>query len=369
MKRNRTVRAASKRRAVALTAGLLSALLCTAPTSAQETALLPKGADIAAMCGSKPIIFGYADGYSGNSWRKTALAEVRDELSRCPNVTEIKSTDAGGDAQKAASDINNLVAQGVNVLLVHPDTGDALLPALRDATAAGVTVVAWEVKLGGEEGVDYAANVTLDTPPIARSWADWIGANLKSGNIVFLGGVPAAPTSQAFFEEFSKGLKKYPETHLLESDYVVTNWNPADAQKAVVGLIAKYPKIDAIATDYGVTAMAAIKVFQQAGLAVPLIATVASNNELNCLYIEAKKSGKSFPYMTRDGSTTMARFAARRAVAAFEGTVNNEPTKVLPYPYADSFAGVDPKCDPSAPPDADLSGLLSDSALKGIFGQ
>jgi ribose transport system substrate-binding protein len=341
--------------------GAALAMLCCGPALAQESALLPKGADIATMCGTKPIIFGYADGYSGNSWRKTALAEVRDELSKCPNVTDIKATDAGGDAQKAASDINSLVAQGVNVLIVHPDTGDALLPALRDATAAGVTVVAWEVKLGGEEGVDYAANVTLDTPPLARSWADWIGANLKEGNVVFLGGVPAAPTSQAFFEEFGKGLEKYPSVHLLENDYVVTNWNPADAQKAVSGLIAKHPKIDAIVTDYGVTAMA--------GLPVPLIATVASNNELNCLYVDAKKSGQPFPYMTRDGSTTMARFAARRAVAAFERTENKEPTKVLPYPYADSFAGVDPKCDPSAPPDADLSGLLSDNALKGIFGQ
>jgi hypothetical protein len=164
-------------------AGVVLATLLVAPSHAQTaSALLPDGEDISPMCGSKPIILGYADGYSGNSWRKTALAEVRDELRKCPNVSDIKTADAGGDAQKAFSDINNLVAQGVNVLLVHPDAGDALLPALRDATAAGVTVVAWEVKLSGQEGEDYAA----------------------------------------FFDEFAKELKKFPDLKLVENNYVVT---------------------------------------------------------------------------------------------------------------------------------------------------
>jgi ribose transport system substrate-binding protein len=147
----------------------------------------------------------------------------------------------------------------------------------------------------------------------------------------------------------------------------VTNWSPADAQKAVAGLIAKYPKIDGIASDYGVTTAAAIKAFEQAGLPIPAQATLASSNELNCKYLDYKKQGKAWKYFSLDGTTTLVRVAARRALSAYEGTVDNEPLGMSPYPYVDSVAGIDPKCDTSLPPDADLSGQLSPVSLKELF--
>src|SRR5258708_800075 len=164
-----------------------------------------------------------------------------------------------------------------------------------------------------------------------------------------------------------KGMAKYQGLKLLNEQFVVTNWNPVDAQKATAGLIAHYPHIDAIVTDYGETALSAIKAFEQANLTVPAIATIASNNELNCHYLTAKKAGTSFPYYTLDQTTTYVRFAVRQGVAAYEGTANSESPVVLPVPYADSAKGLDPKCDPAAPPDADLSSALPPEKLKEVF--
>jgi ribose transport system substrate-binding protein len=163
------------------------------------------------------------------------------------------------------------------------------------------------------------------------------------------------------------GCKKHPKLKLLDQNYIVTNWNPADAQKAVSGLIAKYPKIDWICSDYGVTTAAAVKAFKQAGLPVPAQATNASNNELNLLYMNDKKAGNSWQYFTLDGTTGVVRFAFRRAVSIFQGTPNNEPLKVLPVVFADSLQGIDPKVDPLAPPDADLSTTLPRSILDKIL--
>jgi ribose transport system substrate-binding protein len=165
------------------------------------------------------------------------------------------------------------------------------------------------------------------------------------------------------------GLKKYPNLKLLNEQFVVTNWSPVDAQKATAGLIAQYPQINAIVTDYGVTALAAAKAFEQAHLPVPSIATIASDNELNCHYLSAKKSGTAFPYYTLDGTTTYVRFAVRHGVAAYQGTTDDESPAVLPSAYADSARGLDPKCDPGAPPDADLSSALPPEKLKAVFEQ
>src|SRR5277367_4228955 len=116
--------------------------------------------------------------------------------------------------------------------------------------------------------------------------------------------------------------------------------NPVDAKKAAVGLIAKYGKIDGVATDYGVTALAVIEAFEEANLPPPAIATIASDNELNCRYLADKKAGKAFRYFSLDGTTSMIRVALRRAVSDLEGTPNDEPLSAVGFVYADSEKGL-----------------------------
>lgn len=345
---------------------LSTGLMGNAAHAAQDSITNHQG-DITPMCGTKPMIVGVSDGYGGNTWRKTGLAEVKDELSRCKNVTRVIYSNANGDAQKANSDINSMVAQGINVLILLPDFGAVQLPAMRAAMKAGVAVVPYSAQLTGTPGRDYVVNVVGNTQQIGVMWADWLGTTLKTGNVVFMGGSPGATTSKNFMDGLRNGLKKYPGLKLLNEQYIVTNWNPVDAQKATVGLIAQYPKIDAIVTDGGETALAAVKAFEQAHLPVPAIATIASDNQVNCHFVAAKQAGKPYPYYSLDGTTTYVRFAVRQGVAAYQGTVNKESPSILPFPYADSAKGLDPKCDPTAPPDADLTSALPPEKLKAVF--
>jgi ribose transport system substrate-binding protein len=351
---------------VAVAAALLSPVLAHA---AGNEAVMGKGADITTMCGAKPVVVALTDGYGGDTWRKTTLAEFRDEAAKCPNIKKVVYANANGDQQKSNSDINSLTAQGVNVLVSFTDFGDAMLPAFRSATKAGVTVVPYFSQVAGTPGKDFAQVVYQDPYRVGGMWADWLGTTLKTGNVVMLGGTAGATSSQRFMDGFQAGLKKYPSIKLLDDKFIVTNWNPVDAQKAVTGIIAKYPKIDGIASDYGVTTLAAIKAFELAKVPVPAQATLASNNELNCKYLDEKSKGTAWKYMSLDGTTSLARFALRRAVASYEGTTNSESNGVIPYVYADSTKGLDPKCDPAAPPDADLSSTLPDAELKQLFAR
>ena len=351
-------------------ASLLACAVAPAVSHAQAAAPTSSHADISAMCGTKPMVVGVSDGYGGNTWRKTALAELKDELSRCSNVKRVIYSNANGDQQKSNADINSMIAQGVNVLIVLPDFGAVQVPAMRSAMKAGASVVAYSAVVQGTPGRDFVANVVQDSKRIGELWADWLGANVKKGGVVFMGGTAGAAVSQDFLNGLKDGLKRYPDLKLLSDTFVATNWNPADAQKATAGLIAKYQKVDAIVTDYGVTALAATKAYEQARVPTPAIVTIASNNELNCHFVSAKKPGAtSFPYYTLDGTTSYVRYAVRRAVAAYQGTPNSEPLLIVPTPYADSAKGLDPKCDAGAPPDADLSSALSPDKLKAVFQQ
>lgn len=346
------------------TALLLGVFVAAAPAGA----MAQEGpADITAMCGTKPMKVALTEGFATNTWRMTQAAEFADEAAKCSNITEVLHLNAGGDQQKYKSDLSALVAQGVDIILAQNDYGESAIPGFRDAMEAGVTVVPYYAALKGKPGRDFAANVVVDQTATAKKWADWFGKNLPEGNIVFLGGPAGSPISTELFTYFSKDLAAYPDLKIIESDYVVTNWQAVDAQQATAAMIAKHGKIDGIVTDYGVTALAVVNAFQQAGLKVPPIATLSTDNQLNCRFLDDRTADKKWDYFAVDGFVTDVRYALRRAVAIRQGTENNEPLATAFPISADSFAGVDPKCDPSLPPDADLNSSLSIEALKKLL--
>src|SRR2546430_16890031 len=84
---------------------------------------------VPSWCGSKKITLGLTDGFGGNSWRLVTTASAKDEIAKCKSVTTFSYADGQGNTQKAISDIQGMVAKGVNALVVFPDAGNAVLPA------------------------------------------------------------------------------------------------------------------------------------------------------------------------------------------------------------------------------------------------
>jgi ribose transport system substrate-binding protein len=334
----------------------------------EAAATLGAGADIKTMCGAKPTIVGVVDGFGGSTWRKTVLAELKDEASKCHNITNVLYVDGDGDLAKINSDTNSLAAQGINILILHTYFGEARYPAMREALKAGIVVVPYNGKATGKDGSDYSFNVYHDLSREAERAVNWLSKNMKEGSVLYFSGPAGNSFSAGYFADIKKQMEKYPGLKMLEDNFIATNWNATDAQKAAVGVIAKYGKVDAVITDYGPVALAIIRSFNQAGLKVPYVAASASNNELNCLYLKDKADPKSaWPYLASEGSTTTIRFAFRKALAAYQGTNDPEPNKVDGFVFADSLANIDPPCDPSMPPDADLSGLLTNEQLKAAL--
>ncbi|MGD9535646.1 MAG: substrate-binding domain-containing protein [Alphaproteobacteria bacterium] len=325
--------------------------------------------DITPYCGDKEIKVALSDGFGSNSWRKITLAEAMDEASKCPNIVEFRYTDGQGSPQKQISDIQGLIAQQFDVIILYPDGGEAILKAMRQATQAGIAVVPYMIgeQFPGARGEDYLLIATERVSSVGEAIAEWTVRELKGeGNVVVLGGTPGNPTTAGIAEGWKKVFAQHPGITVLEGP-VDTNWDPAEAQRVMAGLLAKYPKIDAVLHDYGLGSMGALRAFVAAGRPIPLWAGQDAN-ELACAWYELKDANPNFKLAGVSARTWLSRLALRKAVAAVQGIENDEPTIVaLPLAEDSTDPNLQPKCDPSLPPDAILSTQLSEQQMKDLF--
>ena len=69
------------------------------------------------------------------------------------------SADAQGSAGKQLTDVESLIAQGADVLMIVPFDSEAILPAVEQAAAEGIPMIAYDVQI---EPVSYT-HLTLPT--------------------------------------------------------------------------------------------------------------------------------------------------------------------------------------------------------------
>ena len=176
-------------------------------------------------------------------------------------MTSLNYADGQGNTQKAISDIQGMVAKGVNALVVFPDAGKAILPALRSAYKAGVVTVPYRVTPGGKAGVDY--NVFIDTPLRRRPARTGASGSSRCCRRAATCSCSAARKGNSQGVDENKGLHKILDPSgkykfIGEQPFEVTNWDPALTQKVLSAAIAKYPKIDVIVSDFGPSLVGAL---------------------------------------------------------------------------------------------------------------
>ncbi|WP_272473547.1 substrate-binding domain-containing protein [Baekduia alba] len=321
--------------------------------------------DITRFCGTKPLKVALVDGFGGNGWRKIVRAEYEDEAAKCSNIEKPLYVDANGDPQKYISGVDALVAQGVDVIIGFDDFGSATLSALRRAYKKGVAVVPYNADPGGTIGKDYADFISVDDKTLIKQWVAWMASALGGkGNLLFVGGTPGNPQDTKWLGVLKEELAATPGLKLLQSTFLETKFDAASVQQAVAGALGKYPKIDGYFSSYGTAMTGAVRAYRNAGKPMVPIATVASANELGCVWAAEPKR---FPLLSMDETPTLARIALRKAVAIKNGVSDDEPAGYQVQPFMDTRGGKDPRCDKGLPPDADLSSSLTSAQLEKLF--
>ncbi|MBO1901435.1 substrate-binding domain-containing protein [Leucobacter weissii] len=318
--------------------------------------------DITELCGEEEITLAFPVGIA-NPWMKAVHMLMQQEAEKCDNIGVIEMIDAQVDQQKAVSDVNSLVAQGVDGIVTLPIFGEAQVPSFRAAMDADVPVVTFVADSGGVVGQDVAAHVSQDYVSYAAGWADWLGEHLEEGTVVFLGNAPGQPSSVAAFEAFEETIAEYPGITLVEDEYQVTNNSAVEKKRVMTGLLAKHGRIDAVVTDAGAYDLAVLEAYEEADLELPYLANANTTNGVGCAWQEQK-----FPLFSWDGSQTHGVVALRHLVSAVTGSPTTEPVIVKPFVAIDTFADKAPRCESDMSPDVDWSVPLSDEDLKTVHG-
>ena len=84
---------------------------------------------------------------------------------------ELIVVDAGDDTAKQTSDIEDLVSKNIQVLIVNPCDSDAVAPAVEEAMAAGIKVIAVDRMVNG---VDVECSIASDNVAGAELAANWL---------------------------------------------------------------------------------------------------------------------------------------------------------------------------------------------------
>jgi ribose transport system substrate-binding protein len=301
--------------AAAISAAAVASLLFAGMSSGAANAAPPS------WCGPKKITMGLTDGFGGNNWRLVTTASARDEAAKCPSVTKLLYADGQGNTTKAISDIKGLVAKGVKALVVFPDAGPAMLPALRAAYKAGVVTVPYRVDPKGKAGKDYTIWIGGDFVTDGKNWGTWVKKNFPDGaNILFLSG-PAGNSQgvderKGFESVLGNGSGKY--KYIGEQPFEVTNWDAALTQKVLTAAIAKYKQIDVIMSDFGPVMVSSLGEFTKSGRSIPALAT-SDGNILGCFFQDNVKANKDFKLMTVATGNDHVRLAVQQAVARATG--------------------------------------------------
>jgi ribose transport system substrate-binding protein len=168
-------------------------------------------------CGSKQASIALADGFGDNTWRELTRYSAVTIAAECPSVTKYVYANGEGNTQKAISDINSLVAQGITGIVDFPDAGEAMLPVLTKAYQAGTIVVPYRVFPGGTAGQNYNAYISTDFTSAGVLWGKDVATALHGqGNVVFLGGQftepGRVPGAAVRLQELSRDPRHRPET-------------------------------------------------------------------------------------------------------------------------------------------------------------
>ncbi|NPV53439.1 MAG: substrate-binding domain-containing protein [Firmicutes bacterium] len=218
--------------------------------------------------GGPPYTVGLSNGPFTHSWRVQMIESLHQEFEFYKKqglVDRLIIQNAGPDVGTQIAQIRNLIASGVDLLLINPNSSTALNPVIEEAQEAGILVVVYDMPIDNPKVLDIYMNQDWWMTPLA----EWFCKQLNyKGNIVYISGIADQPGNIQRDQAAEKVLAKYPNIKLLAK--ANGNWDQAAAQQVMSDLLASFPKIDGVLTQDGMT-LGIIRAFEAAGRKVPVV--------------------------------------------------------------------------------------------------
>ncbi len=173
--------------------------------------------------------------------------------------SQVKVLDAQDDTSKQSNDVDDLIQQGVDILLINPVDSSAITPAVEAANSAGIPVVTIDRSSEGGQVLTLVASDNVEGGKMAAQYIEEIsGENAK---VAELEGIPGASATN----ERGKGFNEYAKDKLDIVDKQTANFDRAKGLTVMENMLQSKPEIQAVFAQNDEMALGAIEAIQAAG--------------------------------------------------------------------------------------------------------
>lgn len=180
---------------------------------------------------------------------------------------EVKTLSASGDDALQLSQAEQLISEGVDVLVVIPHNAEATAAIVQKAHAEGVEVISYD-RLIKNSDVDYY--LSFDNVRVGEMQAQAIIDKVSTGNFVYIGGADTDNNAHMFKEGAMNILKPLVDSGKIKLvyDQFSKDWKPEEALKNMENaLTANNNNIQAVVAANDGTAGGVVQALNAQGMA------------------------------------------------------------------------------------------------------
>ena len=151
-----------------------------------------------------------------------------------------RNTDAAGQSE----DIRNLIQAGVNAIVVNPANAEGINDAIKEATDAGIVVVAVDQAVT-EPSAYVLSNNQEEYAYLGAKWLfETIGG---AGDVVYMRGAAGAGADNDRDAGFKRAMAEYPDVKVVHE--VFTGWQQDQGKQQILDFIAAGIPFDGVWTS------------------------------------------------------------------------------------------------------------------------
>jgi ribose transport system substrate-binding protein len=279
---------------------------------------------------------GLSNGWVGSEWRTQMIEEAQAAAAawkeKGHNV-EVVVQSANVDVPGQIAHVRNFISEGVDAIIINPNSPTAFDPVFAQAKEAGILVISTDAEVSSPDAI----YVGIDQTAWGAAGAEWLAKTLDGkGKVVAINGVAGHPANEMRVAGYRSVFEKHPGIEVVNE--VNANWDQAQGQQAMQNLLATYPDINGVWVQDGMAA-GAWKSIMDAGKA----GDIAATGEIRKDFIDLWNAEKLNSGATVNPPGVMAS-ALNVAVLMLAGRELKEPATAgqygnalyLPIPFIDS---------------------------------
>ena len=218
---------------------------------ARYLALLPLAAATVSLAGlgsataaDGSYVIGVSNTVQGNGWREEMVCSIKAQALESGKVESLNIAHRNTDAAGQLEDIRNLISAGVDAIIVNPADPSGVNPAIKEATDAGIVVVAVDQTVT-EPSAYVISNNQEEYGYVGAKWLfEQLGG---SGEVIYMRGAAGASADSDRDKGFQRALEEHPDIEVVHE--VFTGWQQDKGKQQILDYIATGIPFDGIWTS------------------------------------------------------------------------------------------------------------------------